>query len=151
MTSLRLIFNISHKQILHTMFPPANKQSWLQQVTKDLKGAAIEPVIQWEFEKGLQAEALLFPDEATIYAYQQVLAVQNPNIAIQTWRNRMEIILSEEKIANKIALEALNQGIEEIAFVLDSKQTETVDFGLLLQNILSVSYTHLTLPTKRIV
>jgi methylmalonyl-CoA mutase len=118
------------------MFPPANKQSWLQQVTKDLKGAAIEPVIQWEFEKGLQAEALLFPDEATIYAYQQVLAVQNPNVAMHSWRNRMEIILSEETIANKIALESLNQGIEEIAFVLDSKQTEKVDFALLLQDIL---------------
>jgi methylmalonyl-CoA mutase len=121
---------------LFSEFSSADKQTWLTQVSKDLKGADIQPVIQWEFEKGLQAEALLFPNEVGNFEYQQILANPNPNFDTQVWRNRMEIVVTDEKIANTIALEGLNQGIDEIVFLLDEKMTKTVDFDSLLNTIL---------------
>lgn len=121
---------------LFSEFSTADKQTWLTQVSKDLKGADIQPVIQWEFEKGLQAEALLFPNETESFEYQQILANPNPNFDTQVWRNCMEIIVTDEKTANTIALEALNQGIEEVLFLLDENMTKTVDFDSLLNKIL---------------
>lgn len=121
---------------LFSEFSSADKQTWLTQVSKDLKGADIQPVVQWEFEKGLQAEALLFPNEVGNFEYQQILANPNPNFDTQVWRNRMEIVVTDEKIANTIALEALNQGIDEIVFLLDENMTKTVDFDSLLNTIL---------------
>ncbi len=121
---------------LFSEFSSAEKQTWLAQVSKDLKGADIQPVIQWEFEKGLQVEALLFPNEVKNFEYQQILANPNPNFDTQVWRNRMEIVVTDEKTANMIALEALNQGIDEIVFLLDEKMTKIIDFDSLLNKIL---------------
>ncbi len=121
---------------MFTEFHAADKTTWLKQVTKDLKGADIAPFIAWEFEQGLQAESLLFPNEVKNYEYQQILATQNPNVGVLMWRNRMEIRIEDEKTANEIALDALNQGIDEIAFLLDKNITEKINFSVLLENIL---------------
>jgi methylmalonyl-CoA mutase len=55
---------------------------------------------------------------------------------MQAWRNRMEISVTDQKIANEIALDALNQGIDEIAFLLNKQTTENINFSVLLENIL---------------
>jgi len=117
-------------------FSPISKSTWLAQVTKDLKGADIQPIIQWEFEQGLKAEALLVADETTNFAYQHVLATPTSTTGIQGWRNCMELRVTDEKTANTIALDALNQGIDEIIFIIAENQTTTLDFDTLLAAIL---------------
>jgi methylmalonyl-CoA mutase len=121
----------------------ANKATWLSQVSKDLKGAAHTPYTSWEFEAGVRAEALLFAEEVQQLDYQQILVApaSNDDEINQTeasWRNCVVIELKNQstKQANQKAVAALNEGVEELLFVLSEEQAQKPDFDNLLKDIL---------------
>jgi methylmalonyl-CoA mutase len=136
----------------------ANKAAWLSQVSKDLKGADAMPYTSWEFEAGVSAEALLFAEEVQQLDYQQILVAPESNAdeinqTGASWRNCMAIELNSQntKQANQKALAALNEGVEELLFILNGEQAQKPDFDTLLNGILlpycAVSF---ELPTNEV-
>jgi methylmalonyl-CoA mutase len=120
----------------------ANKATWLSQVSKDLKGADAMPYTSWEFEAGVSAEALLFAEEVQQLDYQQILVAPENNageinLTGASWRNCMAIEPNQNtRQANQKALAALNEGVEELLFVLNEEQAQKPDFNNLLKDIL---------------
>ncbi|TAD98943.1 MAG: hypothetical protein EAZ97_10010 [Bacteroidetes bacterium] len=108
-------------------FATQQKSNWYNKVIKELKGGGFDEKLLWKVPEGV-FEPLYTCTETENLAY--LADFQKSN----TWRNCQYIKVLDEKSANKEALEALNNGTDEILF--DLCQNVTSNLEILLQDIL---------------
>jgi methylmalonyl-CoA mutase len=110
-------------------------EHWEEVATQEVKGKDLKEIITWKVE-GMELSAIYTEADLANISYLQTFhqAIFNPDSPQRTWRNAQKIIVSTEKQANTLALEALNGGANEIIF--EVSQTHKLDIEILLADIL---------------
>lgn len=112
--------------LLSEDFPPLSKAEWLAQVAKDLKGRALE-TLDWASPGGFPVSPLVHAED--LHAAPFPLFAQ-----AKSWEIGEEILVSDLKEANQEALEALQNGVEGLRFVLH-QMPDAADMAVLLNGI----------------
>ncbi|MEN7547978.1 methylmalonyl-CoA mutase family protein [Rapidithrix thailandica] len=124
---------------LFTEFPPIAKSEWLEKINKDLKGADFEEKLVWKTTEGFTLQPFYTQEDLRELSTPERFQNQDLNTAqvplgARQWENRPEIVVEDLKKANQMALEALNNGADGIAFNL-SAYASPIDFSTLLAEI----------------
>jgi len=118
-------------------FKAVTKAEWKQKTIQDLKGADFEQNLYSELEKGLKLASFYNKEDLENLTYLQKYHQQNLNTDVNKqgarhWYNQPLITVFDAKIANKQALEALQNGADALLF--DVKKG--FDFEELLKGVL---------------
>lgn len=102
-------------------FPTTDKATWLAKVEKDLKGKSLAE-LEWQLEENIRlAPFYTASDTEASTAFQKGNA----------WEIGEDIVVLDEKVANKALLHALAQGVDAPRLVLEKK----CDWRVLLQEV----------------
>jgi methylmalonyl-CoA mutase len=107
---------------LFSEFGPASAQQWKEQICKDLKGADFKTLV-WKNPNGFEV--------GPFYTAGDVHEAREPLFERNTWEITEEIVVTDERNANKKALRALQGGASSLHFILTKKP----DFAVLLNEI----------------
>ncbi|SFE47454.1 methylmalonyl-CoA mutase family protein [Thermoflexibacter ruber] len=110
-------------------------EQWEEVAAQEAKGKDLKETITWKVEN-MELRAIYTEADLANISYLQTFhqTLLNPDAPQRTWRNAQKIIVSTEKYANALALEALNGGVNEIIF--EVSQIEKLDIEILLAEIL---------------
>ena len=111
---------------IHTAFPSVTKETWLAQVSKDLKGAPLDS-LHWQVSEGINANPLVDNSDLPPGLYP---LSESPN----NWEISENIAVNDPVEANAQALLALQAGAEGICFTLYETPTAAM-FATLLHGI----------------
>ena len=116
-------------------FNPSSKKAWADKATHDLKGKTIASLTT-KFEDSIEVAPYYAKEDLSelnyLKNYENALANQATiDGEAREWVNYQKVVVDEEEIANKTALEALRLGATGIIFQLKDK----VRFEILLKNI----------------
>ncbi len=90
-------------------FDEVSAKQWKQQIQFDLKGADYNETLVWKSPEGVNVKPFYHQDDFK-QDFQPIPGQP------KTWKIAQEIFVDDEKIANNIALDALNRGAEAIIF-----------------------------------
>ncbi len=90
-------------------FDEVSAKQWKQKIQYDLKGADYNETLIWKSAEGVNVKPFYHEDDFK-EDFQPVPGQP------QTWKIAQKIFVDDEKIANNIALDALNRGAEAIIF-----------------------------------
>ncbi len=93
-------------------FDEVSAKQWKQQIQYDLKGADYNETLVWKSPEGINVKPFYHQDDFS-EGFQPIPGQP------QSWKIAQEIFIDDEKIANKIAIDALNRGAEAIIFSAD--------------------------------
>lgn len=112
------------------------KGDWKEAAKTEIKGKTLEEVINWQTEEGFHLSAFYQKGDTEQLAYLKKFhaLLFNPEQVVKTPRNSQKITVLDAEKANKIALTALENGVNEICFHIGDR--ESLDFSLLLHDIL---------------
>ncbi|MDH5474208.1 MAG: methylmalonyl-CoA mutase [Cyclobacteriaceae bacterium] len=132
--------------MLFKEFSPSSKADWVKNANKDLKGEDVIEKYSWEIQKGITVSPFYTKEDMDGLNYINPLENassinNNPDTDIRTWENQADILVLNEKEANKKALLSLNQGVNSINFIV-KKQNISIDNLLnnILLNYCSISF-----------
>ncbi len=123
---------------LFAEFSPATYEDWKKQALAEIKGADLEQALHWQTPDGFELGAIYTPDTAAA----PLTGHLGPHLWATSeglgrhWRNRLQITVTDEAQANRVALAYLNRGIDEVAFDVSGAKAQAVNLGQLLQGIL---------------
>lgn len=109
-------------QKLFTEFNSASADQWKEQLVKDLKGVDFEQ-LKWHTDNGF--------DINPFYTKEDLKTEASPLFSHHDWDIATFINVEDEKIANAIALEALNGGVSSLSFCLNGDK----NLSILLKDI----------------
>lgn len=112
------------KDFLFDDFDEVSAKEWKQRIQYDLKGADYNETVVWKSPEGIHVKPFYHQDDFT----------EKPDAIPghpSHWLIAQTIFVDDEKIANKLAIDALNRGAESIIF----KAEKTFDINLLHHNI----------------
>jgi methylmalonyl-CoA mutase len=115
-------------------FEKYKNESWKNAAAHEIKGKTLEEVITWQTNEGFDVNALYQSNETEQIAYLKQFHLALAQAERQMLRNCQQIKVLSEEQANKIALEALNNGCHEICF--DITENSYSNFDKLLKDIL---------------
>lgn len=108
------------KNFLFEDFDEVSAKQWKQKIQVDLKGADYNETLVWQSPEGVLVKPFYHNDDF----HEDFQAIPGQP---ETWKIAQKIFIDDEKIANHIALDALNRGAEAIIFGADKKfEFETV-------------------------
>ncbi|WP_017730447.1 methylmalonyl-CoA mutase subunit beta [Nafulsella turpanensis] len=122
------------------MFPhfhPVSKKDWLAKLKEDLKDKSYNE-LQWHTYEGFNVEPYYTRSEVSQLDYLQQLhntlvTSTSTQGSAREWVNNQYIRVKNEKNANAVALEALNNGAEGLYF--DVSKLQDIKLGILLKDI----------------
>lgn len=106
---------------LFTDFPTVSKETWLAKVEKDLKGKALSE-LEWQLEENIRLAPFYTAEDTAKRA-----AFQGGN----AWQIGEDIVVADEKAANKRLLQVLEQGVDAPRLILE----KDCDWAVLLQGV----------------
>ncbi len=111
-------------------------QEWKEAAIAEIKGKNLDEVIIWKTDEGFDVEAFYQENDVKKLDYLKKFheSLFNPEQPQKTPRNSQIIRVFSSQEANKMALDALNNGINEVCFEINSKSE--LDLGVLLKDIL---------------
>ncbi len=112
-------------------FSPITQKEWLQQISKDLKGADFDEKLIWHSDEGLGIKPFYTSEDSKTEA---------PVIFSHTqWQHVVEIFVEDAKSANAFALKALEKGATGLHFIITSEiDVNTLFEGILFEYIFCV-------------
>ena len=99
-------------EFLFEDFDEVSAKQWKQQIQYDLKGADYNETLVWQSPEGVHVKPFYHEDDFT----EDFLPIPGQP---ESWKITQKIFIDDEKIANNIALDALNRGAESIIFTAD--------------------------------
>ncbi len=110
-------------------------QTWQKAAQQELKAKNFEELIDWKTEEGFVLKALYQANNLKSIDYLKTFhqSLYNPSQPKHSTRNCQQIAATDAHKANLLALEALNNGVNEIAFIIAEDENE---YDLLLDNLL---------------
>jgi methylmalonyl-CoA mutase len=111
----------TNQKNLFSAFPEVGSKEWKQLIQFELKGKDYNQTLVWESLEGIKVRPFYHADEAD---YLEIPFIQKGFLISQTF------FIDNESITNKIALEAVLNGVEVIQFIAK----EGFDADILLQN-----------------
>lgn len=103
-------------------FDPVSAKAWKQQIQFDLKGADYNETLIWKNLEGIDVKPFYNSEDYTAGFYKNSFPKNN-------WKASQEIFIDDEKIANKLALDAINRGAEAIYFTSEKEFDITSTFN----------------------
>lgn len=104
-------------------FDEVSAKQWKQQIQFDLKGADYNETLVWQSPEGVNVKPFYHADD---FKDEFRPIPGQPN----SWKIAQKIFIDDEKIANNIALDALNRGAESIIFLAEKE----FDFNKTFEN-----------------
>jgi methylmalonyl-CoA mutase len=128
---------MQEQQLMFSEFDTASKKDWLNKVSEDLKGTSYQS-LQWHTYEGFRLEPYYTRAEIKKLGYLTQLhnapaLASSGSGSPRQWVNNQYIRVKNEKDANSIALDALNQGADGIYF--DVSRLTNLKLELLLKDI----------------
>jgi methylmalonyl-CoA mutase len=110
------------RENIRNTFPEVDKEQWINQLKKDLKGASIEDSLHFHHDiEGIDFQSHFHWKEGETYASSPLTKKDK---ADNSWVVQQTVIDTNAKKANEIALQLLNQGATGIGFShLDDSET----------------------------
>lgn len=93
-------------------FTPSSPKAWKQKIQVDLQGADYNETLLWKTEENITVKPFYTKEDST---HQKINLPQNNFNICQS------IFIDDEKIANKLAIDALKKGATAIEFVSEKK------------------------------
>ena len=93
-------------------FDEVSAKQWKQKIQYDLKGADYNETLVWQSPEGINVKPFYHQDEFK-KGFQPIPGQP------ESWKIAQEIFVDDERIANKLALDASNRGAEAIIFTAD--------------------------------
>ncbi len=95
-------------------FDEVSAKQWKQQIQYDLKGVDYNETLVWQSPEGINVKPFYHEDDFK----EEFSPIPGQP---ESWKIAQEIFIDDEKIANKIALDALNRGAEAIIFSAENQ------------------------------
>ncbi|MEM9887471.1 MAG: methylmalonyl-CoA mutase family protein [Bacteroidota bacterium] len=114
---------------LFAAFPDRSKQEWLDKVEKDLRGKALES-LNWQVREDWTISPFAHSEDWT----EKVPPIVSSGKTTNSWEIGERIVVKEAKVANEIALSALENGVNALLLILPNTFS-TEDFEMLLKGI----------------
>lgn len=108
-------------------FPPVSTEAWEEKIHQDLKGADYNKKLIWRTIEGFQVRPYYRAEDLKNIKHLTVYPAEYPWVRSKSDRNnnwfiRQDIAVRQEpEGANKMALDALNRGVDSIGFVFGSE------------------------------
>ena len=102
------------KDFLFDGFDAVSAKQWKQQIQFELKGADFNQALLWQSPEGINVKPFYHQDDFKDRFHP---IPGQP----QSWKIAQSVFIDDEKIANKIALDALKRGAEAIVFSADEE------------------------------
>lgn len=111
-------------------------EDWKEAAIAEIKGKNLDEVISWKTNEGFDISAFYQENDIKKFDYLKKFheSLFNPEQPQKTPRNSQTIRVLSSKEANQTALDALNNGVNELCFEISSKSD--LDLGVLLKDIL---------------
>ena len=103
------------ESLFSSLFPAANKSAWLQQVEKELKGAAAYESLRWHTPDGFTLEPYYTASDVDQLPLATIQAAQKQN---PSWLNAPERTISDEKTDNAALRDFLSRGADALVLEL---------------------------------
>ena len=132
---------MENKKRLFEEFPPVTTEQWEAVIQKDLKGADYNKKLVWKTAEGFPVKPYYRAEDLKNISWIGVLPDQFPyirgNKAMENnWLVRQDVIVTDVKEANKVALDAINRGATSIGFKLEyDKVYDPFEISTLLNGI----------------
>ena len=108
-------------------FTPVSPKAWKQKIQVDLKGEDYNQTLLWKTEENIVVKPFYTKEDRVL---QKINGPQKNFNVCQT------IFIDDERIANKLAVSAIKEGVSAIEFIADSKfKIEETLKNITLQNI----------------
>lgn len=123
--------------MLFEEFESTNKSDWISKANKDLNGGNVIEKYSWELQEGIIVSPFYTKEDLEGLDYlkslENSLAIPNNSEGeIRSWENQTNIVVTDEKLANKNALSALKKGVNGLYFTINK---HNVNFDVLLKDI----------------
>lgn len=143
-----------NKEKLFTQFPPVSYETWRAKVDADLKGVPFDKKLVWRTNEGFNVQPMYqrqdIEDLPTVNSlpgeYPFVRGTRNDN----DWLTRQEILPTDPKEANKIALDVLGKGVNSLGFTVKEPTIETLAALLEGVDLEKVEVNFATCPRKAV-
>jgi len=128
------------KKLSFDAFSEIDREAWKEKIITDLRGKDYDESLVWQTKEGFDVQpfydnSYIGETEKNIQVIQNsLLNTENPDFGYRYWANSQKIEVDDLEIANKTALEALQNGEDGLLFYLPTILS-TEDLGILLQNI----------------
>ncbi len=113
---------------LFSEFSPVTRKEWIDQATKDLKGADFEKKLVWKTDEGIQVQPFYTDEDREKYD-PSVFGIDNTS---RHWSNYISLDGDDEEKANQLAVRLKEFDIQGILFKLTKTE---VDFQVLLKDL----------------
>ncbi|UFH56537.1 methylmalonyl-CoA mutase family protein [Spirosoma sp. KNUC1025] len=101
--------------IFANLFPSADKAVWLAQVQKELKNEAAYESLRWPTDEGFTVEPYYTSADLS---HLPLDTIQKAQKAYPDWVNAAHVQVSDEKTANALLRDEINQGVEAFSLTL---------------------------------
>lgn len=111
-------------------------EEWKEAAVAEIKGKNWDEIMNWKTDEGFDIQAFYQENDIKKLDYLKKFhsSLFNPEQPQKTPRNSQIIRVLSSKEANQIALDALNNGVNEVCFEINSKSE--LDLSVLLKDIL---------------
>jgi methylmalonyl-CoA mutase len=127
------------KEKLFSEFPPVSTQRWMDEVTKDLKGADFEKKLVWKTNEGFNVKPFYRAEDLEGIKTTDSLPGEFPFVrgtkTNNEWYVRQDIDVTNPKKANEKALDLLNKGITSLGFFFSGEDFDAGSMKTLLKDI----------------
>lgn len=117
---------------LFSEFSPSDKNAWVQQALKDLKGKDYDKTLLWNTPEGFVVEPYYTDQEVQETQLTGLQAAQQKKLG---WLNQPVVVYESERATNAAMLAVLQKGVDALTLDLRNTDLETIEFTKLLYGI----------------
>ena len=128
------------KEKLFSEFPKVSSETWMSQITADLKGADFEKKLVWKTNEGFKVKPFYRQEDLEGLKTVEALPGEYPYLRgnkknDNTWFIRQDIKVETPSEANTKALDILKKGVDSVGFSIKAKDLSADYISTLLNDI----------------
>ncbi len=121
-------------QKLFENFPQISKETWLNQVSKDLKGKNFDETLVWHSLEGFDINPYYAEEDLQNLPITAIQEAQKSKVST-SWQNRQLIKYTSSKVTNSLIISALEKGANAVIIDFGGVDISEKDIIRLLNNI----------------
>lgn len=119
-------------------FPPISTKEWEELIQKDLKGGDYERKLVWKPIEGFSVKPYYRQEDLTNLEYLDNIPGEFPYTRgaslTNNWKVRQDIIIEDCVVANRVAIKAIENGVDSLGFIFND-DISYESFVILLKDI----------------
>ena len=132
---------MTKRKKLFEEFPPVTSKEWMNRIAADLKCEDLNEKLVWKTREGIDLMPFYMFEDIKDQKFLDTIPGQFPFVRgsksdRNSWRIRQDIVVTDYKSANTIALNLLTKGVDSLGFIIsDPESINTEGFATLLNGI----------------